>query len=131
VTRRPIPFHAVAGAAWLVCAAEAATGREPGVTLCPFKLLTGWPCPGCGMGHAVVAAMRGNLAASFAYHPLGPPLLVLWTAWLGWGLANLARGRGFSDGFLPALGRPAFAWAALALVLAVYAVRLTLGLAPV
>lgn len=131
MTKRPLPFPAVAGAAWLVCAAEAVTGREPNVTLCPFKLLTGRPCPGCGMGRAVVAAMRGNLAASFSYHPLGLPLLVLWTSWLGWGLANLARGREFSEGFFPALGRPAFAWAALALVLGVYAVRLSLGLAPV
>ncbi len=129
--RRPLSFPAVAGLAWLVCLGEAVSGREPGVTLCPFKLLTGRPCPGCGMGHAVVAAMRGDWAASFDYHPLGLPLLVLWTAWLAWGLLNLARGREFSAGFLPALRRPAFSWAALAVVLGVYAARLTLGLAHV
>jgi hypothetical protein len=128
--RRRIPFPAVAGLAWLACLGEAVSGREPSGTLCPFKLLTGRPCPGCGMGHAVVAAMRGDFAASFTYHPLGLPLLVLWTAWLGWGLWNLARGREFSDGFVPALRRPAVAWAAVAVVLGVYAVRLSLGLAP-
>lgn len=126
--RRPVPFPAVAGLAWLVCLGEAVTGHEPRADLCPFRLLTGRPCPGCGMGHAVVAAMRGDFAASFTYHPLGLPLLVLWTAWLGWGLLNLARGRGFSEGFLPVVRRPAFAWAALALVLGVYAVRMSLGL---
>jgi hypothetical protein len=75
------------------------------------------------MGHAVIAALRGDFAASWTFHPLGIPLLVLWTAWLFWGGVNLSRGRSFSDGFAPALRRPAFLWAALASVLLVHAAR--------
>jgi hypothetical protein len=77
-----VPFEAVAGAAWLACAAQAAFGIPEGLTLCPFKLLTGHSCPGCGMGHAVVYAMRGDFAASIHSHPLGLPLLLIWTSWL-------------------------------------------------
>ena len=124
--RRPVSFPAVAAAAYAAVVAQAIHPILPehGATICPFRLLTGIPCPGCGMGHSLVFALRGDFAGSFHSHPLGIPLLVLWTAWLGWGLANLARGRAFSDGFFPALRRPAAAWGALALVIAVYAVRL-------
>lgn len=82
--RRPVSFPVVAGAAWLLCAAQAATGAGEGLVLCPFRLLTGHACPGCGMGRAVVSAMRGDLAASFQSHPLGIPLLIVWTAWLAY-----------------------------------------------
>lgn len=80
--KHPVPFSVVAGAAWLLCAAQAVSGVGEEVVLCPFRLLTGHRCPGCGMGHAVVAAMRGNWGASFHHHPLGIPLLAVWTGWL-------------------------------------------------
>ncbi len=129
--KRPVPFAAVAAFGWAALAVQAAWRLPPsGVTLCPFKLLTGHDCPGCGMGHAVVYAMRGDLPASFHAHPLGAPFLLLWTAWLAWGAVNLLRGRAFSDGFLPVLRLPALQWAALALVLAVYAAR-AMGVAAV
>jgi hypothetical protein len=79
---RPVPFSVVAGGAWLLCALQAATGLGEGLTLCPFKLLTGHDCPGCGMGRAVVAAMRGHARLSFSFHPLGLPLLAVWSVWL-------------------------------------------------
>ena len=84
LTRRPVPFSVVAGAAWLACAAQAASGWNPpdGATLCAFRLLTGHRCPGCGMGHAVVSAMRGHWSESFHHHPLGIPVLAVWTVWL-------------------------------------------------
>ncbi|MBI4061369.1 MAG: DUF2752 domain-containing protein [Elusimicrobia bacterium] len=89
--RHPLPFSAVACAAWLLCAAQAATGLGEGLVLCPVRLLTGHRCPGCGMGHAVVAAMRGDFAASFHLHPLGIPLLAVWTAWLAAEAVRAAR----------------------------------------
>lgn len=127
---RPVSFPAVAGAAYAAVLVQAYHPllSESGATFCPFRRLTGIPCPGCGMGHSLTAALRGDFAGSFHLHPLGLPLLVLWTAWLGWGLLNLSRGRPFSEGFLPVLRRPATTWALLALVLGVYAVRLV-GLA--
>ena len=89
--RRPLPFSIVAGAAWLLCAAQAAVGVGEGLVVCPFRLLTGHRCPGCGMGHAVVAAMRGDWIASFQHNPLGIPLLAIWTAWLAAEAVKAAR----------------------------------------
>lgn len=90
--------------------------------LCLFRALTGWRCPGCGMGHALQAAFRGDWAASWAAHPLGIPLSVLWTAWALRGLVNAGRGRPFSAGAALAPGGAA-AWSALAGLLAVHAMR--------
>ena len=121
---RSIPFPVVAAAAYAALAAQACRlVYSERIPLCPVYFLTGHSCPGCGMGRAVIAAMRGDFAASWSYHPLGLPLFALWTAWLVWGALNLSRGRDFSDGFLPTLRRPAFSWAALAVVFAVYAAR--------
>ena len=121
---RPVPFTAVAAAAWAGVAGLALRGPfEPETSLCPFRLLTGHACPGCGMGRALVAAMRGDFALSFAHHPLGLPLLALWTAWLAWGAVNALRGRGFSEGLPAFVRRPGAALAALVLVLVVHAAR--------
>lgn len=40
-------------------------------SLCIFSLVGFDHCPGCGMGHAIHYALRGRLAVSFDYHPLG------------------------------------------------------------
>ena len=88
---RPIPFAVIAAGAWAACAAQAALGIAEGLTFCPVRLLTGHRCPGCGMGHAVVYAMRGDFAASFHRHPLGIPLLAVWTAWLAAEAVRAAR----------------------------------------
>jgi hypothetical protein len=40
--------------------------------VCPFRLVTGLPCPGCGLGHGFVALAHGDVAASFAAHPFAP-----------------------------------------------------------
>lgn len=90
---KPVPFSVVAGAAWGLCALQAATGAGEGLTLCPFKLATGRECPGCGMGRAVVHAMRGRFWESFSFHPLGLPLLAVWTGWLLLEAARAASAR--------------------------------------
>jgi hypothetical protein len=46
--------------------------------LCPFLALTGIPCPLCGMTRAWDAALHGDLAAAFKFHPLAPLALPLW-----------------------------------------------------
>jgi hypothetical protein len=38
---------------------------------CPFRTLTGLPCPLCGMTRAVVAAMHGHVVASLRFNPAG------------------------------------------------------------
>jgi hypothetical protein len=44
---------------------------------CPLRATTGIPCPLCGMTRAVVAAVRGDFAASLRYNPGGVLLVVL------------------------------------------------------
>ncbi len=46
------------------------------VVVCPLRAATGLPCPGCGMGRAFCAVSRGELAAAFAHHALGPVVYV-------------------------------------------------------
>lgn len=40
-------------------------------SLCVFRQLGIESCPGCGLGHSISAAFRGQFATSFEYHPLG------------------------------------------------------------
>jgi hypothetical protein len=47
-----------------------------GPSLCPFKLMTGLPCPGCGMTRSVVALLHGDLTVSAYFHPLGAPFVL-------------------------------------------------------
>ena len=43
-------------------------------SLCPFKLITGFPCPGCGITKAIIFFYEGALLKSLSYHVLGPVL---------------------------------------------------------
>jgi hypothetical protein len=42
--------------------------------VCPFRHLTGLPCPLCGMTRSLLCFFQGNLHASLLWHPLGPLL---------------------------------------------------------
>ena len=37
---------------------------------CGYIALFGFPCPGCGMTRAWLAALRGDFAAAFGFHPM-------------------------------------------------------------
>ena len=47
-----------------------------GPVLCPFRLATGLPCPGCGLTRSWVAAAHGDLSTAFADNLFGPVSLV-------------------------------------------------------
>jgi hypothetical protein len=40
-------------------------------SLCPIKILTGFPCPSCGITKSIVSFYKGNLIESIEYHVLG------------------------------------------------------------
>ncbi len=39
---------------------------------CPSKIVTGVPCPVCGITHSIAYISHGRLIKGFRYHPLGP-----------------------------------------------------------
>lgn len=46
-------------------------------TLCPFAILTGFPCPGCGLTRAGFCLLRGQFSAAWELHPLIYPWALL------------------------------------------------------
>ena len=79
--RPPIPgavdpdllWGGVLGTAGMLGAGWLALGLP--TPLCPFHVLTGFPCPTCGMTRAAGALLRGDLAGAVAWNPLGTLLL--------------------------------------------------------
>lgn len=49
---------------------------ETDPSLCLFKMLTGFPCPGCGITKSLVYLYEGNVYKSLQYHILGPFLVL-------------------------------------------------------
>jgi len=46
-------------------------------SFCPFKMLTGFPCPGCGITKSIVYFYDGNIYKSLLHHLFGPFIVVL------------------------------------------------------
>jgi hypothetical protein len=59
---------------------------------CPFFQVTGWPCPGCGLGRACVLLLRGQWWESIRVHAFAP-VLILVLALLGAGLVLRGESR--------------------------------------
>ncbi|GAB24176.1 MAG TPA: DUF2752 domain-containing protein [Gordonia polyisoprenivorans] len=67
---------AVVGVAGVgVACALSPAGIEHGPILCPFRLVTGLPCPGCGLTRSWVYGVHGDWSQSFAAHPFGLPMI--------------------------------------------------------
>jgi Protein of unknown function (DUF2752) len=45
-------------------------------SFCPFKMLTGFPCPGCGITKSLVYFYEGDAYKSLYFHILGPFVVV-------------------------------------------------------
>jgi hypothetical protein len=81
------PRYATIGTAGIVAGALAYIGlRDPhapgfGFPTCPFHLLTGWNCPGCGglrMTHDLLHGDIGAAAVDNVFLLFGIPMLALW-----------------------------------------------------
>jgi hypothetical protein len=55
-----------------------------GPVLCPFRRLTGVPCPGCGMTRSFVAVAHGDLGTAFAFNRLGPFMMTIFAIAILW-----------------------------------------------
>lgn len=68
----------VAGVGALAAARLLTPGQVlDGPVLCPFRLLTGIPCPTCGMTRSWVHTAHGQWAEAVSQHPLGPAVMLL------------------------------------------------------
>lgn len=48
------------------------THLETDQSLCPLKMLSGFPCPGCGITKSLVYFYEGDVQKSLFYHLFGP-----------------------------------------------------------
>lgn len=62
-------------------------------TTCGFRLLTGMPCPSCGMTRSVCLTVRGQLGSAFGLHPLGPVFTLAMVLQVAFSLLSLALPR--------------------------------------
>lgn len=56
------------------------THLETDQSLCPLKMLTGFPCPGCGITKSLVSFYEGDLQKSLYYNIFGPLVIVFCVA---------------------------------------------------
>lgn len=101
----------------LVCLALAPPSAYP-IPPCPFYLLTGAFCPGCGGLRSIHALLHGHLGQAFGFNPLLVLLLpYLAFVWLG-ELLTAATARRWRTALSPRWG-----WALLSLIVAFWVLR--------
>jgi len=80
-------------------------------SICVFKRVTTVPCPGCGMGRSTWSLLRGEIADSLFYHPLGIVFNVFMLVAMIWALHDLIKNK---DHLIKTLKRP---WPGYSLIL--------------
>jgi hypothetical protein len=91
--RRSRAWQAGAIAAGLAAASLTDPNRPLPFEVCGFKLLTGLPCPTCGMTRALCHALHGHWSQSFTSHPAGLILTAGLVGWMAWSAAEAWHGR--------------------------------------
>jgi hypothetical protein len=70
-----------------------ATHTQLGMPPCNFVLLTGKPCPACGMTTSFALLVRGDISASMRANWTGTLIAVLWALTMVWAIAGAIAGR--------------------------------------
>lgn len=68
---------------------------------CSFKMNMGYPCPGCGMTHSMMAMARGKVIEAFCFHPFGVALFAFVALCAVLGVAELVTARDFFEKLKP------------------------------
>lgn len=69
------------------------THTQLGVPDCNFLVLTGKPCPSCGMTTSFALLVRGDVGASLRANWVGTLLAITWAGLLVWSLVSAVKGR--------------------------------------
>jgi predicted Na+-dependent transporter len=69
------------------------THRKLGLPPCTFYLMSGLPCPSCGMTTSFALLAHGDVAASLRANWVGTTLAVFWAGLLVWAVASGLAGR--------------------------------------
>ncbi|MFP6685125.1 MAG: DUF2752 domain-containing protein, partial [Polyangiaceae bacterium] len=56
---------------WLAFWAAPPAVAAFGISVCPSALILGTSCPGCGLTRALTLLVAGDVAGSYARHPVG------------------------------------------------------------
>lgn len=70
-----------------------ATHTQMGLPPCNMVVLTGKPCPACGMTTSFALLAHGDVLASLRANWVGTLLAVYWFALIPWSLLSVVRGR--------------------------------------
>ena len=101
----PIPRAALLTGALLIAlgiVSAALPGIEDGPVACPFRAVTGLPCPTCGLTRVAHWLMRGDVSSALAINPFDtlflliavPLFALLWVANLtGWFTVRVSMSR--------------------------------------
>jgi hypothetical protein len=73
---------------------------EEAQSLCPFMLLTGLPCPGCGMTKSVMFLLLGDIHKSISYHLFGLPVFTGSLALIGLSVTEMITRKSYFRDFL-------------------------------
>jgi hypothetical protein len=69
------------------------THTQLGMEPCNFVVLTGKPCPACGMTTSFALLVRGDVGASLRANWVGTVICVSWALALVWAAAGAVRGK--------------------------------------
>ena len=95
------------------------THTQLGLPPCGFLLLTGSPCPGCGLTTAFAHGIRGQWAMAASANPLGLTLFLIVcacvplgvaAAWRGWSLDDVVERFGLNRWALALAGCAVVVW---------------------
>jgi Protein of unknown function (DUF2752) len=76
------------------------THRQLGLPPCTFKVMTGLPCPSCGMTSSFALLVHGDLVNSLKANAVGTLLALLWAAAIPWLLLCSLTGRPWGWAFM-------------------------------
>jgi hypothetical protein len=93
--------------AWMLYTRFFWTAKSVHATLpaCPFRALTGHPCPFCGGTHSFAYVWQGDLSSAAAVYPLGPLLFAGTVLAILLLVLSLIGGRTLAVRLTPGLGR--------------------------